>query len=136
MHAAAQGHKIAYIRTVDSDVVVLAIHYFSETGLLELWICFGNGKNVRDIPVHEICSRLGPSTSMALPLFHAITGSDTTSFFFGCGKKTAWASWRNTPGLTETLVALTNDPSQLKSEPVHLQICYHYVQQGMWIGQC
>jgi len=86
-HAAAQGHKIAIVHTVDSDVVVLAIHFFSSLGFLELWVCFGSGKKVRDIPIHDICAHLGPSRSLALPLFHAITGCDTTSQFLGCGKK-------------------------------------------------
>ena len=35
-HAAEQGHTIAYVRTVDSDVVVLTIHYFHTFGLSEL----------------------------------------------------------------------------------------------------
>ena len=90
--AVAQGHQRAYIRTVDSDVVVLAIRFFSTLGLSELWVGFGSGKKLRDIPIHEICSNLGPSKSLALPLFYAITGCDTTSQFLVCGKKTAWAS--------------------------------------------
>ena len=109
-HAVAQGHKKASIHNVDSDVVVLAIRFFSTLGLSELWVCFGSGRKIRDIPIHDICSHLGPSRSLTLPLFHAITGCDTTSQFLGCGKKTAWASWQNTGGLTETLVELTNEP--------------------------
>lgn len=126
-HAAAQGHKIAIVRTVDSDVVVLAIHFFSSLGFLELWVCFGSGKNVRDIPIHDICAHLGPSRSLALPLFHAITGCDTTSHFLGCGKKTAWTSWQNTPGLTETLMALTNNPNLLSLDSLHMQNLERFV---------
>ena len=58
---------------------------------------------------------------MALPLFHAITGCDTISHFLGCGKKTAGASWQNTPGLTETLLALTNAPSCFSLGSLHMQ---------------
>ena len=58
-HAVAQGHKKASIRTVDSDVVVLAIRFFSTLGLSELWVCFGSGRKIRDIPIHDICSHLG-----------------------------------------------------------------------------
>ena len=43
-HAAEQGHTIAYVRTVDSDVVVLTIHYFQSFGLSELWVGFCCGK--------------------------------------------------------------------------------------------
>ncbi|KAG0718378.1 hypothetical protein GWK47_052504 [Chionoecetes opilio] len=35
-HAAEQGHTKAYIRTVDSDVVVLAMNLFLDLGFLEL----------------------------------------------------------------------------------------------------
>ena len=76
--AVAHGHQKAYVHTV----------------------C--------DIPIHDICSQLGPSLSLALPLFHAITGCDTTSHFVGCGKKTGWMSWQNTSELTDTLMALTH----------------------------
>lgn len=126
-HAVAQGHKTAYIRTVDSDVVVLAVRFFSTLGLSELWVGFGSGKKFRDIPIHDICSDLGPSRCLALPLFHAITGCDTTSHFFGCGKKTAWASWNNTPGLTETLLDITNDPNLLTLESSHMQKLERFV---------
>ena len=126
-HASGQGHQTAYVRTVDSDIVVLAIRFFSTLGLLELWVGFGSGKNLRDIPIHDICSDLGPSRSMALPLFHAITGCDTTSHFLGCGKKTAWASWQNTPGLTETLLALTNAPSCFSLESLHMEKLERFV---------
>ena len=86
-HAAKHSHDKAYIRTVDSDVVVLAIHYFETHSLSEIWEGFGCGKHNRDIPIHSICSNLGPSKSLALPLCHSLTGCDTISQFLGCGKK-------------------------------------------------
>ena len=107
-HASSQGHDKAFVRTV----VVLAIAFFEQLKLSELWIGFGSGKNYRDIPVHSIHSQLGPSKSLALPLFHALTGCDTTSKFLGCGKKTAWTAWNITPALTETMIALTDGRSQ------------------------
>lgn len=88
-HAAQQGHKISYVRTVDSDVVILALHFFVSLQFSELWICLGSSKHVRDIPIHSISAQLGPSLCLALPLFHAVTGCDTVSHFLGCGKKTA-----------------------------------------------
>jgi hypothetical protein len=57
-HAADQGHREACIRTVDSDVVVLAIHHFNHLQLSSLWISFGTGKNRRHIPIHDVCSNL------------------------------------------------------------------------------
>ena len=37
-HAAGQGHSKAFLRTVDSDVVVLAINIFHQLRLSALWI--------------------------------------------------------------------------------------------------
>ena len=42
-HSEADTRK-TYVRTVDSDVVVLAIHVFATFGFSELWVCFGIGK--------------------------------------------------------------------------------------------
>ena len=126
-HASEQGHTTAFVRTVDSDVVILAIRFFETLGLTELWVGFGTGRKYRDIPVHTIYSDLGPSKSLALPLFHSLTGCDTTSQFLGCGKKTAWAAWRSIPDLTNTLVALTNTPDLFSLESVHMQNIERFV---------
>ena len=104
-HAASQGHQKTYVRTVDSDA------HFSRLVSLNCRCVSVLGKKICDIPVHDVSAQLGPSRSLALPLFHAITGYDTTSQFLGCGKKTTWTSWQNTTGLTETLVALTDELS-------------------------
>ena len=89
-HAVMAGHKVAFVRTVDSDVVVLSIHHyptFQNLGLTGLWIGFGCGKNYRDTPVHEVSAQLGPNRCLALPFFHAFTGGDLTSRLFGIRKK-------------------------------------------------
>jgi hypothetical protein len=56
-----------------TDVVVLAIASFPLLHYDELWVAFGTGKNYRYLPCHEYASRMGPSKSRALPMFHAIT---------------------------------------------------------------
>lgn len=126
-HAASQGHQIALVRTVDSDVVILAIHLFASLGLSELWVCLGSGKKIRDIPIHLLSAQLGASRCTALPLFHALTGCDTVSHFLGCGKKTAWSAWQSTSGLTDTLVALTSDPKVFNPQSHHMQILERFV---------
>jgi len=47
-------HRKAYLRTVDSDVVVRAVHHFSQMYFTELWIGFGSGLNFKEIAVHEM----------------------------------------------------------------------------------
>ena len=119
-HAAQQGHSKAFIRTVDSDVVIIAIGHFGSLGVMELWIGFGTGKAFQDIPLHEITQTLGPEKSLSCPLFHSFTGCDTTSSFLCIGKKTAWAAWQAYPDLTETLLTLPDDRTLLTLDSIHM----------------
>ena len=140
-HAAKQGHTKAYVRTVDSDVVVLAVGFFETLGLTELLVGFGTGRKYRDIPVHTIYSDLGPSKSLALPLFHSLTGCDTTPQLLGCGKKTAWSAWTSLPDLTDTLMALTREPDIFLLESMHMQrierfVVLMYSKGCVWCNQC
>ena len=66
------------IRTVDTDVVVLAIAAVQHLSVSELRVAFGVGKH---IPAHTIAHNLGTRKCQALPEFHAITGCDTVSSF-------------------------------------------------------
>ena len=50
-----------FVRTVDRDIIVLAIAFFDCLGLSELWIGFGTGKHYRDIAIHNIHAELGTS---------------------------------------------------------------------------
>jgi len=89
-HAATNGTRRIAIRTVDTDVVVLAIAYFNRLEVQELWVHFGVGKSVPLLAIHEISQLLGNDKCIALPMFHALTGCDTVSCFNGKGKQTAW----------------------------------------------
>ena len=107
--AASDGHRRVMIRTTDSNVVVLGVSTCVALGqkVDELWIAFGMRRSYRYIPVHIIAQDLGPPKAMALPAFHALTGCDTTSAFFGKGKKTAWSVWQSLPELTLPLQLLS-----------------------------
>ena len=85
-----------------------------------LWIGFGTGKAFQHIPVHEITQTLGPEKSLSCPLFHSCTGCDTTSSFLGIGKKTACAAWQGYPDLTEALLTLSDDPTLLTLDSIHM----------------
>ena len=102
-HAAANGHERAYLRTVYTDVVILAVFHLKTLGLTELWIGFGSGKTFKEIPIHTIHRQLGEERCKAILMFHSFTGCDVTSSFFGIGKKTAWNAWESFPEVTEPL---------------------------------
>ena len=87
--AVQQGHNKMSIRTVDTDVVVLAITLAQRLNndIAELWVAFGVGKRFRFIAAHEFARALG--RARCLPMFHAFTGCDTVSYFGGKGKTIA-----------------------------------------------
>ena len=47
---------------------------------------------------------------LALPVFHAFTGCDTTSSFHGKGKKSAWRAWKAYPEITSAFKFITDHP--------------------------
>ena len=81
-NCAQQGYKRIAIRTVDTDVVVLAVAHFQYLDIEELWINFGVRKHHRMIPAHAISNFLNEKAK-ALMMFHALTGCDTVSSFRG-----------------------------------------------------
>ena len=69
LHAAHAAYKKILIRTVDTDVVVLAV---ALTGTLkeeiEVWVPFSTGKSFRVLAGHEIAWALGHEKAQALPI--------------------------------------------------------------------
>lgn len=80
---ASRGHRRVRIRSNDTDVVVLAISVVSILQADEVWVTHGSGKNVQNIPVHAVATSLGRDKALTLPIFHALTGCETVSFFNG-----------------------------------------------------
>ena len=74
------------IRTVDTDVVVLAIGNFPALRLDELCVSFGVSTHFRQIAIHEIVTNVNEKAAMFL---HVTNGCDTVSSFLGCGKRSA-----------------------------------------------
>ena len=109
--ASNSGIKKICIRTVDTDVVAIAVGVFSQLGITKLWLSFGVGKNHHLIPIHSICRSLGDVKSRCLPFFHAFTGCDQVSFFSGRGKKNAWKTWEKFEDLTNSLLQIFEQPT-------------------------
>lgn len=114
--AASNGFTKITLRTVDTDVVVLAVAAVPKLGLQELWIAFGTGQHLRYIPAHSISRTLGPEKSRALPMFHAYTGCDTVSSFANKGKKTAWETWKVCNEATDAFLSLEDAPQTISEE--------------------
>ena len=124
-HAAVVGHSSICIRTVDTDVVVLAVTFFFTIHCEQLWIAFGVGKHFRHIAVHEVANALGQNISEALPFFHAVTGCDTVSAFAGRGKKYAWETFNLYPESVNAFQSLSSMPTTLSD--TDLAVCERFV---------
>ncbi len=117
-NASSQGYNRILIIANDTDVIVLAISFFTEIAAEKLWVTFGIGKKLRYVPIHDICHAMSPTKAYALPAFHALTGCDNTSFFSGTGKKSAYAKWCTRPDLTTALCHLMQRPPTLSPEDI------------------
>ena len=73
-----QGHSKACDRTLDSDIVVLAVRFFETVGLSELRVDACSRNRYRDIPVQSLHSDPGRSKSLALTMLHSLE-RDATS---------------------------------------------------------
>ena len=94
-HATEAGSKVIMVKASDTDVLVIAVSVLQalqELGLQQLWLAFGQGQNLRWIPVHDLCCTLAEK-SKGMLFFHAFTGCDIVSAFRGKGKKSAWQTW-------------------------------------------
>ena len=106
-----QGYTKVSVRTVDTDVVVLAVTAAQRLNIDELWVAFATGRSFRFLAAHDIANTLGPNKCWALHFFHAFTGCDTVSCFGGRGKKIAWETWKSDNGVTAAFGALSATPN-------------------------
>lgn len=86
-----QSCRRAVVYATDTDILIVGIyHSLMIEGLTELWM----QKLGTFIPCHWISKQLSntysDSTSCAILSAYAITGCDTVSYIFNCGKKRAW----------------------------------------------
>ena len=125
--ATKQGYTTVSIRTVDTDVIVLAVAAAERFSIDELWVAFGTGKSFRFLAVHDMAQALGPDTCRGLPAFHAFTGCDTVSSFGGRSKNTAWETWKVCGEVTATFSTLPTpsivDDSLDTLEPFVVLLC-------------
>ena len=130
--AAKHGARKIMVSTVDTDVIVILIGIFFRLSALypdlQIWVAFGKGKSFRYYNISSICSKLGEQTSRALPFFHSLTGSDTTSQFLGKAKRSCWEAWKHLPQTTTAFLYPFQHPFQPMSiSSPNFQIIQNFV---------
>jgi len=117
MYAAnnSSSDEALVVRSPDTDVFVILIHYCSRINR-QIFFDTGTGNNRRLIDVNKIASALGSDVTAALPAFHAFTGCDTVSAFFGKGKKRPFAMMRKATNHIHTFHLVGNSAVDLSSD--------------------
>ena len=64
--AVQKGYSKVYIRTVDTDVVVITIAMFNQINPDDLWLALGTKSKFRYIPIHKVVNRMDPRTCTVL----------------------------------------------------------------------
>ena len=132
-HDASQDHDRVVIQSPDTDVAVLATHFFHSLACKQLWFRTGVKDKLRFIPIHSLVESLGSDTCASLPCFHALTGCDSTSGLYGIGKKKAWMTLRKNVSLHSWIAKLGDElplPSDI-SKTSEAFICVLYTSAKM-----
>ena len=149
-----QTHKFSYmrplcqikdsssvmIRTVDTDVLNLALGLFKNLKLQKLWIDFGSGKQRCFLPIHKI--ELDPLKLEGLRFFMAVTSCDPVSILAHVSKATAWKVWELFPEVNEAFSLLSNRPLEQdieKAMPLlerFVVLLYHRTSNCLCVNDC
>lgn len=80
------------VQARDTDVLILLLAHYHKFSCDKLWLKAGTAKKRKYIPVHTMVENMpyGPTILENMLAFHALTGSDTTSYISGHSKKTSW----------------------------------------------
>ena len=122
-----KGFIKTMIRTVDNDIIVILMGLFYSIReyyqAADIWVAFGTGKSFRHYHINNLSRLLGRERSCCLPPFHAFTGCDSTSSFFGKTKNTAWAAWNSFSEVKEAFLHIVQHPfDELNLESPHFKI--------------
>ena len=122
--------KAIHILSIDTDVLVLALSYFSKVGTRSL---YGNWTCTRKVvQLRPIYDKLGPSVADALIIFHCFTGCDSTGRFSGKGKITCWKYFcKSNSNIVKGFCDLgeLDEPSQKTAQSLHEYVCYYCIYQ-------
>ena len=113
-HAAADGNTTIIIKASDTDVLVIAVSVLpilQDLGVEKQWVAFGQGQNLKWIPIHDISPSIGPEKSKGLLFVYAFTGCDVSAFR-GKGKKSAWQPRNVCPEASTIFRKLSQYPPQ------------------------
>ena len=115
--AIIHGIHDCWVRPVDTDVIVIGKFYYLQEFRqnLNIWIALGSGKHSCYYHINAICEYLSRENRRS--------GCDTTSAFYGWGKKSAWEAWNCFNEVTQAFgyIAL-HSYANLNLDSAHFQL--------------
>ena len=101
---ASQSEKIV-VQCRDTDVVAMLLGHYHRMTCSQLWFKTGTAKKRQYIPIHDIVDNMpfNADTRESILAFHALTGSDTTSYIAGYSKSSAWKTFQEYHHLLKNL---------------------------------
>ena len=122
-YAPSSGFKDVVVRTPDTDIFVILLHYASSINL-HIHLDTGTGKNRRLIDITQLARSLGNDQATTIMGLYMFTGDDCNSAFRGKGKvgplkklqkyprfqkafKDLGTDWKVKPGIYEALEEFT-----------------------------
>ena len=116
---ALQTSSIGMFHTGDTDVVVILVsnfhHIKTQNSAADIWISFKAEKTTRMISLNNIATNLCTTTCQAMALFHAFTGSDSTSSFKFKGKLYCCNLMHQVSSLLDEFATIIDTPFQTSS---------------------
>ena len=116
---ALRHFSLALVQTGDTDVIVILLcnfhHILATNDAAQVWISFQAGTTKRMINLNDLAETLGSIKCKALALFHAFTGSDSTSSFKFKGKRFCYKTLEKLPSVLDKFSTVTS--SQFQTSP-------------------
>ena len=106
---ASSTNQSVVIVSPDTDVAVIGVTMMPSIPVNKLYFKTGSARSaagVRFVDIGKVRSNVGDSMSNAMLGFHALTGCDSTSAFFGKGKRSAFNVLKKSPASQEALAQL------------------------------
>ena len=112
--ASSCGLKTIVVRSPDTDVLVLLLHYRPSIKASKLYFwtgrCGPNTDETRFVPVYKLYQLLTPQQHQIMLPVYCLTGCDTCSSFYGIGKKTVFKTLMQQADIFQGLSLLGNGP--------------------------
>ena len=106
LYAQDQDYKIVQVRTPDSDIFFILLHYIDRLAGMTVLFDTGSGKHRKLINMTEMGEAYIPEHHAALLALHVFCGCDTTSAFKGRGRVLPIKTLEKLPKFARPLVRL------------------------------